>query len=79
MQMIGNRCYDNVWQRLQRTPKSPCRVIVQDAVPPVPDNHLWNDYCKREGRTLTVQGLDVVDHRRDDRAIRGNDDLEGGR
>jgi len=63
------------WQVPQRAPKAPRDVVVQDLVPPVPGHGLRDDDRQRQVGPLPVQRPDVVDQRRDQGAVRRDDDL----
>ena len=68
---------DNLRQRSQRAPQSRGYLVVQGAVPPVPDNEFRQDHRDGQVGVLPVQRLDVVDQRRDERAVGRDDDLKG--
>lgn len=52
------------------------RAVVQGLVPAVFDDQLGQDDGEREPGSLPAQRVDVACQRRDERAVRGVDDLE---
>lgn len=67
---------DHFRQRTERAPKSCRHLIVQNAVPPMPDHDLGKNHGHRQAGALLMGQLNVVNQRGHERAVRRDNHFE---